>query len=1007
MRKKIFLLLILSIMIIIPNYANAAGCANCNGSGGGTGNGSRYQGGSCDIGNCTKSGGGVRLTLYSYEGSGTPKKIGDGVDIWGSGFYTPAKVTSPADSDVLKDRKKGSCNVGHGGYSLSGYPTYTWNQYKQKSTYFIESIYDDISDGSIADWLYDATTGTGWLKTKVFNPMLNGDFASVAKLFNTTESVIKENSENMYIVAELITQIILTPGSSSVYSGTVSEISTNVIFTDYINHMYINNSFYDEIAEATDYTEPFGKLVGKSSSNKYLTAASGNGFYPHLSGNSRFTTGLKGDLCGKPYGLAVWYLAVCCPNCVKSCDTECKDYVKGTTERRACAIEYCKTEDPGNSNCISSCAPDPTGDSGCEGDSCVWTNNFGSNENSDGPECGTDTTLTSRVCYDDKTNITISGESSSDLIREQLDIVYYKIECNEKLKVSNVSKQIKILQFKDRSSDLHLGLTAEFEKTCVLQFKYRKGNSFEWKNANNGDAGSMIKSDMALYNSYYQKYKNTNNELATIYKEAYDDLLRTYNRAYSRLEYVTALDSQSVEAGSKISIVNTELNDSETIEIGLKPIYCEEGKTDVNDRLTTSLKCVLKKEEIYIQDDNSVICGNDGAANVVVNKGTGNASYDYTIHYGTDSSWVSSYDDPNKVYFGDGGRGRADCLTAAEAFNGYCTEIADVYRFEPFDVSIKNTTKATVTSGNYVIKVENYGSCGQIDFRCHSPYLFIDGQACSKCMDYNPTSQEYLDCYRAYCSCDVICGANVACRAKYCPLECEGCEVGYTDITSTDDSCDTCVEKCNTDFSPAGGGGTNKNLSSNIVCRYDCCNASCDIANDTCRFDCCITKCNTLKEKNLLEYMGYETTASMTALEACYQDCRCPNGNCGNDYYYRTINQEKPFPDRTPGANWYNKVEHITESENVNGRYYDPTNGKNSGYEYKISLTSEDIKKIKNDHKINTTYTQKMSSEDKANLDDRGVYCSYLLHDYLNNELNIRIEEGTDGKYGSGCANIG
>ncbi|MBQ7104799.1 MAG: hypothetical protein IJN90_02980 [Bacilli bacterium] len=1056
MKKNKLLILIICLISFLPCLTNASECSSTPSYSGVAESGYAAAGGktNCNPPCYTNRFAGLRFRIYSYK-DGNLKPLGNGVDIWSkkaTEVITSSGRYSSPNTDFLNKRINNSCT--NNGKFTKWSTSFSLNasQYKQMKVFYDSELgsanaklgqYD--FGGFILKYNDKGEPNDGWLYDNLYSKIMNRSTANdefIKNLWGIEANSLVAQGEDIYIGVEILQRV-----DTSSYGNSNYGISTYKLYygspSDFAP-IYGTAEAYVSLYNSTSKT-PVGKLAttgnlkgtykikiknpmntnagcwGNSCSTYNQYAGTVFGF---LGGNTGLYNATYAAACNNTIGMAVFHFAEC-EKCVNSCDNECGKYSDGTTERRACAMKYCK-ENPvkGESydSCIAACSPGPSKDEGCDPSEKCDPNKLVTNYKGDkvcdekddmNQKCDVDTTITSKVCYDDNTNISIPGEVISDSTAKDLEIIYYRINCDEKLKVFNGSNGTKVLQFENRVADLHIGLSTTFEKNCTLQFKERYMESgtykYKWENAKgkDKDTSALIMEDIKTYEDYRDKTKDV--DLYNEYDKIIKKLNNTYNRAYNRLSYVTELDTTKVDATTKVEIVNESLTDSKTINIKLKPIFCEMGDSKVGSASMTNLKCVLKEDKIYLQEDNSVICGNDGAADIKINNTTGGTgNYKYTVYYGTESTWNSSYGDLDDVYVSDATEsGREKCLTAVEIFNGYCTEIEDVYRFKPFTAGINTSTTITKTTGKYDIYISGYGSCGQIKFGCCADYKIEDGNKCNKCMDYDPTSQEYLDCYKAYCSCDVICGANVACRAKYCPLECEGCEVGYTDITSTDDSCDTCVEKCNTDFSPAGGGGTNKNLSSNIVCRYDCCNASCDIGNDTCRFDCCITKCNSLQEKNLLEYMGYKTTASMTALEACYQDCRCPNGNCGNDYYYRTINQEKPFPDRTPGANWYNKVEHITESENVNGKYYDPTNGKNSGYEYKISLSSEDIQKIKNDKKINTTYTQKMSSEDKANLDDRGVYCSYLLHDYLNNELNIRIEEGSDGKYGSGCANIG
>ena len=248
----------------------------------------------------------------------------------------------------------------------------------------------------------------------------------------------------------------------------------------------------------------------------------------------------------------------------------------------------------------------------------------------------------------------------------------------------------------------------------------------------------------------------------------------------------------------------------------------------------------------------------------------------------------------------------------------------------------------------------------------------------------------------------------MVCRMKYCPQECDGCE----DFSTTLNSCNkgSCLDDCNKNYATG---------EKRLTCTYGCCRTSCNGAVG-CIYNCCMDECEEKYNNNYITKDEYLI---------CKKTCRCENGSCtevgGKDYVYRTINLNRPFPDgdnvagRNPGANWFAKVEYITESNDVTKKYYDVTDGRSSEYEYRFVLTSDDIKEIKNNKDLNLTYTDYKESKNAKNTYEDAtknrvgtakadVYCSYIIHDYFKDELGIiatsNVKTNEDDKIvGSGC----
>ena len=343
-------------------------------------------------------------------------------------------------------------------------------------------------------------------------------------------------------------------------------------------------------------------------------------------------------------------------------------------------------------------------------------------------------------------------------------------------------------------------------------------------------------------------------------------------------------------------------------------------------------------------------------------------------------------------------------------------EIKSAWVFDPLSEKVTLDAYNNATSYNdLVLKVKGMGSCGQFSYELNCGYDFESSKVCTEnCIDKynNPnsgmTEEEYNACFKKYCGCDTYCGSNVACRMKYCPQECEGCE----DIGVTENSCSegSCIDACNKTYLEP---------KDRLTCRYGCCRTACN-GEVGCIYKCCESECKDKLDKKYINADEYKV---------CLKMCSCENGSCpsddgGRDYVYRTINLKRPFPNgdnpdgRKPGANWFGKVEYITKTEEVGSKYYDATDGVTEEYEYRFVLTSEKLAEIKANEDLNLTYTQFKESKNARNTYEEStknkpeslkadVYCSYVIHDYFK---SIGINATSNAKdvrdeniVGSGC----
>ena len=141
---------------------------------------------------------------------------------------------------------------------------------------------------------------------------------------------------------------------------------------------------------------------------------------------------------------------------------------------------------------------------------------------------------------------------------------------------------------------------------------------------------------------------------------------------------------------------------------------------------------------------------------------------------------------------------------------------------------------------------------------------------------------------------------------------------------------------------------------------YEDCYISCTAPREgTCKEQFAPTEIDKIRNYCKLYYAndGYESEAT------CVNDC-AGGYNGGIDYYYRTIENNNPFPQRDANANWLGFEKYITNDEDDN------TSSTSSGNpEYEIVLDEGRIKKIQE----NTKNYNKVSGND--------VYNDYIWED--------------------------
>jgi len=114
---------------------------------------------------------------------------------------------------------------------------------------------------------------------------------------------------------------------------------------------------------------------------------------------------------------------------------------------------------------------------------------------------------------------------------------------------------------------------------------------------------------------------------------------------------------------------------------------------------------------------------------------------------------------------------------------------------------------------------------------------------------------------------------------------------------------------------------------------------------------------------------GYKTIGN------CINDCSC--GSNGLKYYYRTISQNNPFPDREAHSNWLGYEEYITDDK------HDSTSSTSGGNpEYEIVLDSKRIDAIsKHTQKYNAAGNDAYGDFIRIDEKDTGSYKSKFIHE--------------------------
>ena len=467
MKKKI-LVIVLFIMLLFPITAFASTCTST----GISGQASSYATGSSGSG-CTwvcwwDESIGLRFRIYSYDGKNY-KPLGRGVDVWGfSGasrvYMSNARYSNP-DNNAISLKNNGSCATAQ----TTGMMNLTSEQYDDHPIYIDASLKGNFTSGTVNDFILNSSKNNGWLynnlysKLKANNSTADTEFKN---LWGVEARTVRNDADNIYIVVEVLVKVYTKNSSISgfqngnFYFGTVSEFAPTLGFSSTYRALGIRNV-------------PVGKMV-----NGLINQVDVGGI------NSVFQAYGAGEninrlaACNNAYGMAIYHLSTDCEECGKpTCEQDCSMYTKGTYEHQLCARGWCNqnAENGKTSECISACTnipedegcPKITGKSGSGANTCYTylENGVETTAKSVGNRCpdpgldgNANKTLKTKVCYDDATKYEIvddSGKTTTDGGYSLSGTKYYKIECNEKVELSELPTKREVLVSQSGTSSLY------------------------------------------------------------------------------------------------------------------------------------------------------------------------------------------------------------------------------------------------------------------------------------------------------------------------------------------------------------------------------------------------------------------------------------------------------------------------------------------------------------------------------------------------------------------------
>lgn len=993
--KKVLYIIFLFTLFLVPNLiVKAEVGGDIGGSGGG------YKDNECTdctwLHNGPSKSLGVRLSLYQYSAGGREKLVfKSSIDVLNKISYADkTNVYSASNHSRYGYFNTSSVKLksGTSGINFKARTEYSFTEFASKS-----------------NW---AGTFEKELK-KYLGDNKQSVMTKIKKMFGNNINITSENYDTFYIVVEPTYYFYYSP-NNMYYYGTGYEMMSvlehekipqpNKFYASFANGViknYLYNGMYVEknndsklIQEKRGFTDGrYDKYNFVNHSNK------GNELAYATGGATQTYADIKSNYKSQdyPYNLGIFWLN----SVIKTCPSEC--FGKDINQLETCAKTWCSENDPNSTSCIDSCIIESYDSPGCEDirsyNQCYDSINR-SNTVTVGGVCPiNENTNTSggstKICYDDITNnykiedYVVGKNEKGQFLMNQVDVKnsYYKIECIETFNVGEYfTKENKVLVNENGTASLYLGYRMEYDKTCQIYYKTSKNG---WTTSYNS---SKAANDIIQYNNWInelttliskesdQDEKNRLKTIKTTVETMKSEAQKVKSEAEGKLNLYKDKNYQNgtnSTSKAELEILNEEGMVSQTVSLTMETVSCLEKENE-----NTSKYCDLTNNTEYIinQSSNTIYCETStGKQTAIISNDGTKSNFHQIIYYALPDSYKSTIYVDMGEKIGNVFHDKQECLNAVDSQNGQCITVENAWVFNPFDKSVTTNLSNNNYFGNYQIKLKSWGSCAQFNFDLSCSYKLESSNICTEnCkLEHNDiTSEEYLQCIEKNCGCDSYCGTNVACRNEYCPQACDGCGNETIEKKDCGDDENDCVTTCEKE--------TNNN-EEYIVCKYNnCCRSKCN-GNVSCIYDCCSMECN---EK----YSGNEEQ-----INACIKDmCECENGACEDEYVYRTINIERPFPGtdgdatRKPGANWYKKVEYITNANDASGIYYDKTNGISNEYEYKFILNKNSINELRN----YGSYVKYNNSKSAVSTISSSMYCSALIHDV---DGAVIIDSGTIG----------
>lgn len=965
MKKKILLFIL--VLLIVPSIkVNALG-GNLDGGG--------QTAGTC-ADKCSwvydSDYKGVRLSLYKYEGSGTPMFV-DSIEL--------LNVPSKLNNKTIKAASKIHGRFGHPGATFVSQNS--GNRFKSMETYGLSRI--DSSNASWQKKLQDelkAYYGDTQQKRKTaLNNMFGVNTNELAKYYIVLEPTISIQNQCGYGWA-FGTGYEYMENLSSLNSGwncrgwNFGQAQGSTVRNYLFNGMYV--------ALTPDHQYDTYNFVGESGSGAYVIATSASADNSYIENNYH-----KNSF---PYGIGIFWML----DGIKTCQSFCAgktgdallkcaenycstkdENVNSTTKKRECIVNDCKYT-PSTLNCGSTGTSNGT-DTVCA-DKTISNKKTCSKKSLDGISYRVECNTTSTIVFPDTLPKTIiPGEGfeyqvklygnktctiALDTGKWKLDYAasYTKAERDNLVAALNSfnSKKFDDLYYSSETAGIKLEIkeartnssSVTTETELVAQEKYNLGNKTVTQT---NPTPTKIKS--------YYTTGETSNEIEVSVKtyttDSSNEMLYDLKKVcISATDNITIIEGSTCDNGrgpyskyfSSIFADKTDKNPTKT------PVNHEISGLNVNntchfavtpDELSCNIE-VNNECSNYIDANNDIVFTLSASFNknrtktISYNIGTTKLNTTVPSQYNDRTTYTiakNSITTPKEVtIYGTvtDGTNIRHCHKTVKIFpnSNKCV-------FEKTENPIEGTVTLKIrdvegTNVKYQIKDSTSNKWMDIQSKKikDDESIIVEGRVLVN-------GEVIKDCYYEYPP-TITCQT---CRDLYKPAQYEEirnyCANNWSIDKEKYTSADNCYEHCSRKQCPE-------------ICNPD-------------DYDCARNYCN----ESYLED-GY------IKIGDCVNDCVNINKNDGLNYYYRTISNDNPFPQREAHYNWVGYEEYITDDTD------DLTPSVGGAYpEYEIKLDRDRMARISDNTANYNSSSKKSAYSDyiRVNKTDTGKYKSKFIHE--------------------------